>query len=436
LPADFCTIAERFVASDFLPVTQVGKQLRSTPMPRPFLQMESEAVQFFVEQSLGVGIATNEPPLRTLEIQTRVVDRVGNTLGHGPRGKPREICRFQHQQAVVARIAHQREDSLLLQSQVGGTLGNWLEHNSISNSRFRVGADKYYHIHEHVPGNGCQSRHWGRIVVSTRVIVFPFDLFGSPGTSAGASLMGDALREMLADNRRETQPSRCRAYQSHVRLKEFAFDTLDGVRKWRRTARTAARSALGKGEFLLWLGGNHLSVLPVFEELGAKAGAIVVQFDAHLDVYNLAGCSEDLSHGNFLLHGESPLPPILHVGHRDLFLPRDHTAKHFRAVFPAEQLAIDLDAVADRIRAETRRAERVWIDIDCDVFDPAFFPAVTHAQPFGMAPVALMRLIDPVWSDRVVGVSVSEFEPGRDRADQSLATLVWLLEWLLLKRYE
>ena len=48
----------------------------------------------------------------------------------------------------------------------------------------------------------------------------------------------------------------------------------------------------------------------------------------------------------------------------------------------------------------------------------------------------ICRLIDGVWSDRVAGVSLSEFEPGRDRTDQSLATLVWLLEWVLLKRYE
>jgi hypothetical protein len=33
-------------------------------------------------------------------------------------------------------------------------------------------------------------------------------------------------------------------------------------------------------------------------------------------------------------------------------------------------------------------------------------------------------------------VTLSEFDPGRDRRDQSLATLVWLLEYLLLRRYE
>jgi hypothetical protein len=50
--------------------------------------------------------------------------------------------------------------------------------------------------------------------------------------------------------------------------------------------------------------------------------------------------------------------------------------------------------------------------------------------------VQSLQLIDAVWNDRVAGVSLSEFDPGRDRADQSLGTLVWLIERLLLKRYE
>ena len=256
----------------------------------------------------------------------------------------------------------------------------------------------------------------------------------APAPPLALALLGDALREMMSDNRRETRPARCRAYQPHLKLKEHAFETMDDVQGWRRTGRAAARAGLAKGEFLLWLGGNHLGVLPVLEELGADA--TVVQFDAHLDVYNLADCTEELSHGNFLLHAESPLPSLLHVGHRDLFLPREHVDRHFRVAVSAEEVVRRPDEVGERLRAETYGAARVWIDIDCDVFDPAFFPAVSHPQPFGLAPTAVRGLIDAVWSDRIAGVSVSEFDPRRDRADQSIGTLVWLIEWILLKRYE
>jgi arginase family enzyme len=78
----------------------------------------------------------------------------------------------------------------------------------------------------------------------------------------------------------------------------------------------------------------------------------------------------------------------------------------------------------------------VFLDVDCDVFDPAYFPAVTQPVPFGLSPPLVLRLIDAAWGPNVAGVMLSEFDPGRDRNDQSLATAVWLLEYLLLRRYE
>jgi agmatinase len=266
---------------------------------------------------------------------------------------------------------------------------------------------------------------------SMLAVVFPFDLFGSAGTGAGAQLLGDALREMLADARGETRPARSDAFRDRVRVRELAFDTFAACSGWRKAARQAVRQGFQKKERVLWLAGNHLGVLPAYEELGPDA--LVLQFDAHLDVYNLAGCTEELSHGNFLLHAESPLPTIINIGSRDLFLRDDHVRKHYREVFAAERVASDPDRVVKRLTGLAMKADRVWIDVDCDVFDPAYFPAVQHRQPMGLSPAFGLRVLAAVWSEKVVGVSFSEFDPGRDRADQSLATLVWLMEWCLLK---
>jgi agmatinase len=74
--------------------------------------------------------------------------------------------------------------------------------------------------------------------------------------------------------------------------------------------------------------------------------------------------------------------------------------------------------------------------VDCDVLDPACFPAVTQPVPFGLSPSLLLRLLEAIWSPNVAGLLLSEFDPGRDRNDQSLAMLVWLIEYLLLRRYE
>lgn len=261
-----------------------------------------------------------------------------------------------------------------------------------------------------------------------RVTVFPFDLFGNAGTARGAELLGDALREMIADNRAETIPSRAHAYTDRVAFKEFAFEKLDDFSDWQKLAQRTVRPWLRKDDFVVWLSGNHLGVLPIYEEFASVGTApTVLQFDAHLDAYNLADCTPELSHGNFLMHAER-LPTIINVGHRDLFLPAEHLARYFHRAIAVERWGSE--------QPDLHAADRILIDIDCDVFDPAFFPAVGQALPFGLAPRELLRTLHALDWTRVCGVCLSEFDPARDRRDQSLGTLVWLLEWILLRRFE
>lgn len=272
--------------------------------------------------------------------------------------------------------------------------------------------------------------------MTASICICPFALFGNPGTQRGAELVADAMREMLADNRREKRPTRARAYQGHVKLKELPLATPADYADWQGRARWAVKQALDAGDFLIWVGGNHLSVMPVYEELGARPGGLVVQFDAHLDVYNLTDNPPELNHGNFLRHVADPRPAVANLGHRDLFLPDDEIKQFFRLAVPVSELIDDPAAVEKSLRLLVRPAKRIFIDIDCDVLDPAFFPAEDDPLPFGLTPPQLLRWINAVWSERVVGVAFSEFDPGRDRNDQSLAVLVWLIEYVLLKRFE
>jgi arginase family enzyme len=272
--------------------------------------------------------------------------------------------------------------------------------------------------------------------VKTTAICFPFDLFGSAGTARGAEALCDALREILEDNRTETVPTRADAYRAKVQLREFAFETLEAYRDWRTQALQAAQTALGKDRFLLWLTGNHLGVLPVYEELGKGKDTVVVQFDAHLDIQNFADSTTEPSHGNFLLHAEAALPTVINFGHRDLLLRPEYVRKFYQRAVPAAELANRFDEVLREVVSLCRSAERVFLDLDCDVFDPAFFPAVTHPVPFGLQPADFLRIVDAVWSERIAGIAISEYDPGRDRNDACLALLAWLLEYMLLKRHE
>jgi arginase family enzyme len=272
--------------------------------------------------------------------------------------------------------------------------------------------------------------------VSTTAIFFPFDLFGSAGTGAGVALLADELRELLADNRRETAVTRARAYSHQLHLREFVFEELAAYRDWRRQARRAVRQVWRKGAFLVWITGNHLGTLPVYEELATQEGGLVIQFDAHLDIHHFVSCTKQPSHGNFLLHADGPLPALINLGHRDLLLPPDYIRQHYTFSIAADQLVSESAVARRQVQEAVAAADRILIDIDCDVLDPSCFSAVTHPVPFGLTAAQLLSWVNVVWSERVIGLSLSEFDPARDRDDQGLAVLVWLLEYLLLKRHE
>jgi arginase family enzyme len=242
---------------------------------------------------------------------------------------------------------------------------------------------------------------------------------------------------MLADNRRERVTTRARAYSQRTRMRQIRYESPSSYQKWRQTAQKEARQILKKRDFLLWLTGNHLGVLPVYDEL-ARCGqnTFVVQLDAHLDIYNLADCKRELSHGNYLLHCTGPLPPIVNAGSRELLLTEKYIRRYFQDVISAADFAIDEEAALTRLRKAVAGAESVFLDFDCDVLDAAYFPATPNPVPFGLSPRQILRILEAVWSDRLIGISVSEFDPARDRKDQSLATLLWLLEYILTKRYE
>jgi agmatinase len=271
----------------------------------------------------------------------------------------------------------------------------------------------------------------------TAALFFPFDCFGSAGTARGAELLADAVREMLADNRDEQMPARGHSYTPHIQVTEFPLATETDLAKWRSQGASIIRKSLAGPKRLIWSTGNHLGVLPLYDELVSTAKeTLVIQFDAHLDIYNLTDCESHPSHGNYLMHCAGPLPRIINLGSRDLMLPADHVRNYYDQVFTACRIARDPDGAVAAVVESAKSAKRLVLDLDCDVFDPAFFPATLNPLPFGLAPAFLLRILEEIGPERFEIVAISEFAPSRDRDDQSLGTLLWLIEWLFLRWYE
>lgn len=265
----------------------------------------------------------------------------------------------------------------------------------------------------------------------TTAVVFPFDLFGNAGTGAGAQLLGDVLREVIADTHAETRAIRTTAFADRLRIVETDFNTPDAVAQWRATGQALARKTLAARERLVWLSGNHLGVLPVFDSLPPET--LVVQFDAHLDIYHLRDCTKELSHGNFLRHLIAPHPSFVNLGSRDLFLMPRYIRQTFDEVYAAETIITDPARVQYELSNRVAAAPMLWLDLDVDVFDPVYLPAVHQPMPFGLDAPTMLKLLRPLLDHpNLLGISISEYDPGRDTRDQSLNLLGWLLEWLLL----
>jgi arginase family enzyme len=186
--------------------------------------------------------------------------------------------------------------------------------------------------------------------------------------------------------------------------------------------------------FVLWLGGNHASVFPVLELLEPET--LVLHFDAHVDIHSFDHTWPTISHGNYWRFLKLPRPQVWHFGHRDLFVVPEQAQQFFQYIYSANDIAQQLTQIIEQLRVQVQTAPRIWIDIDADVFDPSLCPAVQQPLPFGLNSYTFWPLWQAAWSGRVIGVSLSEFDPGRDFRDLSLHMLGWLVESTLLQAGE
>ncbi|MCI0352865.1 MAG: arginase family protein [Acidobacteriales bacterium] len=130
------------------------------------------------------------------------------------------------------------------------------------------------------------------------------------------------------------------------------------------------------------------------------------------------------------------LPRLINVGHRELLLRPEHVKKYYQHAYSAAELAVHSEKTLAAIGAACETETRVFVDLDCDAFDPAYFPAVAEPTPFGLSPQLLLRILEVIGIHRLAGIALSEFHPAHDVADRGLETLMWLLEYVLLGVYE
>jgi arginase len=221
------------------------------------------------------------------------------------------------------------------------------------------------------------------------------------------------------------------------------------VRRATAEVEARVRNIVATGERPIVLGGDCTLLLGVFAAVPAGTGLWFV--DGHGDFYDgessPTGEAADMElsiltgHGPSGLFGENgpavdPAAVVL-LGHRPDDLSEDAARENGRLdpaiharTAPEVRSRGAASAGAD---AAARLAGRpAWLHLDLDVLDESALPAVSYPQPLGLSWDELEALARPlVAAPDLIGVSVADFNPDRDRDGVHAERIVAALESLL-----
>lgn len=201
-------------------------------------------------------------------------------------------------------------------------------------------------------------------------------------------------------------------------------------RSWKATAATMqkqAESLFAGGKLPFFAGGDHAVTIPVARALAALGRPVhVVQFDAHPDLYDrFEGDGESHACVGARMLELPHIASLTQIGIRTMTAPQRAVADRHRG---SRLHLLEAREVAGEIPVPTHipAGAEVYITLDLDVFDPAFAPGVSHPVPAGLAPRAVMNLLQRApW--KLAGMDVVELNPRCDAGQRTAVLAARLL---------
>ena len=270
---------------------------------------------------------------------------------------------------------------------------------------------------------------------SIRYLLSTFDLGGNPGSSLAAWRWQQRVEQRI----KAVHLDLAAEVPIVAAIDWVAYTPAHTFSDWAEEVRLHLERGAAKSDLQVFLGGNHLGVMPLYLWwLGRHKGTVAV-LDAHHD-FNPTQDWSELSHSNFLylLAQDHDLAAagMRWFGCRDdaASLPEWVRQRTFESALWCAK--IELPSVA--ISAS---GEGLFLDIDVDVLEPAAMPACVSRTPGGLRVDEARLLIgNLITANPVELISVTEYNPllddplggGFETADRLLVTA--LRAWAKVQR--
>src|SRR5262249_1700298 len=123
LLADGLAVGACHIAAQLAAAGQIAHELLPTGLPGPFLELEAQAVELFVEEPLRIDIAGHQRANFGGHEQAGQLMRIEDAPRRGAAGEPAEILWFKNEQGFAIDLGQQGGDLRLVGVDVGTTLG-------------------------------------------------------------------------------------------------------------------------------------------------------------------------------------------------------------------------------------------------------------------------------------------------------------------------
>lgn len=214
---------------------------------------------------------------------------------------------------------------------------------------------------------------------SIPIYILPFAYNGPCITECGPLVIGHEIKKNILFSQFDL-----------IEIKQNFFESsLDYLK------RIELEITINFNDMAAFLGGNHLSLLPVYRVAKEKGYSIVV-LDAHRDYKK----QNEISHASFINYLSDV--PIVIFGYRDKL---DLVAPDNVVLYSPEQLSDFLEYVS--------KQNNIYLDIDVDVLDPADFPCTYSKIDGGIKKNDFFKIINEL-SSKTKWFSISEYAPVLD----------------------